>query len=177
MLNVETGIAINPVYGAYRGGKGSGEPALAKEMLAKHKDPSIIIGDRGFGLFSTAYHAAINGHEVLFRLSIKQAEMILGRSIGDKDTDRQITWWASPYTLKNNPEIPKGTRLKGRFLRKTVRRRGFRPVVLLFFTTCPEPPHLLAKLYGKRERIENDISSLEHTLGMEMLYARASEMT
>ena len=50
-------------------------------------------------------------------------------------------------------------------------------MVLFFFTTCPEPPHLLAKLYGKRERIENDIRSLKHTLGMEMLYARTSEMT
>ena len=36
--------------------------------------------------------------------------------------------------------------------------------------------HLLVELYGKRERIENDIRSLKYTLGMEMLYAHSPDV-
>jgi len=176
MHNAISGVALNPCYGAYQGKDLKSEQALTKEMLAKHNNPSIIIGDRNFGIFSMAYHAIANGHEVLFRLKASQAKQILGRPVGDMNLDEQVVWMATKAVHDNNLEIAQGAEIRGRLIREKIERAGFRPIELFLFTTCPESAHSLVELYGKRERIENDIRSFKYTLGMEMLYPRTPAM-
>ena len=48
--------------------------------------------------------------------------MMLGHSIGDQDADEEIVWTVKRFTLSNNPEIPAGAEVKGRFVRKEIRK-------------------------------------------------------
>lgn len=176
MHNLNNGIALNPCYGAYQGSAIKSEQALAKQMLAKHKEPSVVVGDRNFGIFSMVYHATTNNHEVLYRLKESHVSRLIGRPVGNKNFDQEVSWKPTKATCKSNPEIEEDFEIKGRVIRKEIIKKGFRPIVLFLFTTCPETVKQLVDLYGKRERIENDIRSLKYTLDMEMLYARSPEM-
>ncbi|MCI5065105.1 IS4 family transposase [bacterium] len=171
MHNVINGLALSPSYAPLQGEEMESEQALTKRMLSNHKEPSIIVGDRNFGIFSMVYHANKNGHEVLFRIKESQFKKLLGTKKMKAAVDQEVVWEGTKSIFDNNPEIPVGSQVKGRIIRKKINRDGFKPLELFLFTTCSETSASLVGLYGKRELIENDIRSLKYTLGMEMLHA------
>lgn len=169
-----TGIALSPAFGAYTGANAIGETRLGKMMIQRLWEPGVIIGDRAFGIFSTAWTAKEHGHEVLLRLTATRAESIRGKYFGAVEIDEEVVWEAGNLNL--HPEIPTDAKVRGRVIHKIVKRKGFKPLSLVFFTTLKESVEELALLYQQRERIENDIRSLKYTLEMEMLNAKSPEV-
>jgi len=169
-----SGVALSPALGPYRGKGAIGETGLCKKMLARLPEAGVFIGDRAFGIFSIAYAADTAGHKVLVRLTSKREAAVLGRKPSHSEIDEAVIWKAG--STKNSPEIIPNSTLKGRFIKRTIRQKGFRDVVISFFTTLSEPVEEILSLYMQRESIENDIRSLKCSLDLEMLHAQTPEV-
>lgn len=166
-----TGIALTPQYGPYRGEKATSELKLYKQMVEELPEQSLIIADRYFGNFSVAREANLHGHQVLVRLTDKQAHAIV--KWDNKDYVKEVTWCPTKSILKKYTEIAPDEKITGRVIKHTVNRDGYRPLVLYFFTNSTEPAEELVELYLQRERIENDIRSLKYLMGLEILSAKS----
>jgi hypothetical protein len=174
LVDLFTGIALSPAFAPRIGEDAIGESRLGKAMLQRLSEPGVVVADRGFGVFSTVWTAQQNEHQSLVRLTSLRAKSILGKAPGKRDFDSRVVWKAMSTTL--HPEIPSNAQVEGRMIQHTIRRKGFRPLVLTFFTTLSESAEELADLYQQRERIENDIRSLKYTLEMELLSSKSPEV-
>lgn len=174
--DLDSGIAIMPEYGPYRGNKATSEQALARRVITNLPEKSLIIGDRNFGVFSTCYWAVSQGHAVLFRLSSSRAKSLYGKELPKGSIEKEIIWHKTDYHLKKHPDIPEEAQVPGRFIKTTVRHAGFRPFDLYLFTTSDLPSRQLINLYKQRQNLETDIRHLKFTLGMEMLSSKSTQM-
>lgn len=169
-----TGIALTPQFAPYRGEKLKSELQLYHQMVGDLPKQSLIVADRFFGSFSVVHEAHRKGHQVLIRLKESQAVSIVGKRA--TDYVEAVTWRPSRQILKRYPDISSDDVLKGRVIRHTVQREGYRPLVLYFFTSSPERAEELVELYLQRERIENDIRALKYLMGLEMLSAKSPDI-
>ena len=71
--DLETGLAERPYWGPLNGRKAISEQALAERAMAACAGGSVIVGDRNFGIFSTAYHTQQAGHRAVVRLTAVRA--------------------------------------------------------------------------------------------------------
>jgi hypothetical protein len=170
-----SGIALTPHYGRCRGAKAASEQGLCKEMMQKLEKGSVLMGDRNFGVFSVAYEAQRCGHDVLLRLTSSRAKNVAGQ-LGSKNLEKEVIWRPGIGTIKAHPDISADAVVPGRFIQSTVKHKGCKPQVLYFFTTLSAPVAKILELYKQREKIEQDIRSIKHSLGMEMLYSRTPDM-
>lgn len=168
-----SGIALTPRYGAYRGENARSEPGLFYEVLEDLPHKSLIVMDRNFGIFPVAYAAARKQHHILVRLTASRAKGF-GVEKGPF-VDKKVRWEFGTSRSTEQLQIPKNASLDGRFIKWTVERKGCRPLELLFFTNSSQSAEELANLYLQRERIENDIRTLKHTIGMERLFAESPD--
>jgi len=60
---LSSGAAMPPEIGAMYGQNAVSETRLAQTLMKRLPTCSIIMADAGFGIFSTAYHAKLNGHD------------------------------------------------------------------------------------------------------------------
>lgn len=171
-----SGIALNPRHGAYRGQERTDEIRLCCDMLKDLPAKSLVVADRGLGVLPVAYMATKLGHDVLIRLSIARAKGLVGKLLGKHEYIDETLSWKLRETRLKELEIPPDTEVPGRFIKWTVKRDGFKPLELFFFTTSLAPAEEIAALYLQRERIENDIRTLKYTIGMERLYSKTPEM-
>ena len=175
--SLTTGIALSPAYGPYRGEKAIGEVSLALQMIGQLPPGGLLVADRGFGgVFSLAYHAGLHDQEILTRLSETRAASINGGPAPRTDVDKEVTWRPKQHYLEKHPEIPASATITGRFIKRTIRRKGHRPLPLMFFTTAKDDAKELVALYQKRECIENDIRSLKYAIGLEYVQSRTPDM-
>ena len=168
-----SGVALMPRYGAYRGESATSEPELYYGMLEELPKESLIILDRNFGIFPVAYAAAQRKHHLLVRLTETRAK---GFDTGKESCcEDDVEWKFRQSRAAEQLKISEGAILKGRFIKHTVKRKGCRDLKLLFFTNSDAPAAELIELYLQRERIENDIRTLKHTIGMERLFAETPD--
>src|SRR5260370_40029548 len=66
---------------------------------------SAIVGDRNFGIFSTAYGAQQSGHRVILRLTAVRAKSLMGGPIA-RTGDYPLRWQASRFDRKKHPHSP-----------------------------------------------------------------------
>jgi hypothetical protein len=171
-----SGIALNPRFGAYRGAEKTHEANLFVEVMEEIPEKSLLIADRGLGIFPIAYEASRRKHHVLLRLTSIRAKSIAKKAFNEGEfVDTQVSWKLS-YTRMNGLGIAADATLDGRFIKWTVKRNGYRPLELFFFTTSPEAAEELVALYQQRERIENDIRTLKHTIGLERLVSKSPKI-
>lgn len=171
-----SGIALNPRFGAYRGSEKTHEANLFVEVMDEIPEKSILIADRNLGIFPIAYEASRREHQVLLRLTSTRAKSIARKAISQEEfIDTEVNW-KFPGSRMEGLEIAEGATLAGRFIKWTVKRNGYRPLELLFFTTSSEPAEELVALYQQRERIENDIRTLKHTIGLERLVSKSPKI-
>lgn len=168
-----TGMALAPQFGPYRGDKATSELKLYHQMVKDLPPKSLIMADRYFGNFSVMHHAHTEGHQVLIRLTQRQAQSLVRKR--DKDYTEDVLWTPSKQILKKYSDISPSDVVKGRVIRHTVEREGFRPLVLYFFTSSKEPHLDLVELYLQRERIENDIRSLKYLMGLEIISGKSPD--
>lgn len=171
IVDLFTGVAVSPGFGPLAGADAVGETTLGKQMLERLAEPGVVIADAGFGIFGVTWAAHKRKHDVLVRLSKTRAAYIKGARLESNDFDAAVQWRVKDR--KNHPEIPEDATISGRLIKKTIRRDGYRPLTLFFFTTTQERVEELLALYLQRERIENDIRSLKYTLGMELLSGKS----
>lgn len=171
-----SGIALEPAYGPYRGPKAVCETELSYELIKRLPQNSLLIADRGFGIFPVAYAAQAHGIDVLVRITRTRAGYIAGQeALKSENCDLEKSWRLRG-TRVSKLDIPPGFEIKGRFIKATIKRKGVADLELLFFTTSKAPAAELVALYEQRERIEHDIRSLKHSLGMERLWSQTPKM-
>jgi hypothetical protein len=59
----ETGLVERPCWGPLNGRKAVSEQALAQRAVAHVPPGAVMVGDRNFGIFATAYSAQQAGHQ------------------------------------------------------------------------------------------------------------------
>jgi hypothetical protein len=172
--DVDTGMAERPYWGPMYGRKAVSEQALAQQAIEQVPAGAVLMGDRNFGIFSTAYHAQQHGHGVIVRLTKVRATALAGSPIADPG-DWPKVWRRSRWDRKKRPDWPADAQVSGRLIAWRV-GRGKHQQWLYLFTTLTAPAEQVVEWYGKRWRIETDLRSLKQTVRLSQLQVHSSDM-
>jgi putative transposase len=172
--DLETGLAERPYWGPLNGRQAVSEQALAELAMQHLATGSVIVGDRNFGIFSTAYSAQQRGHGVVLRLTAARAKSLLGRPIS-RTGDYPVRWRPSRWDGKGQRRWPTDACLEGRLIAWRV-GRGKHQQWLYLFTTLSLPVQEVVDLYGCRWRIETDLRSLKQTVRLQRISAQSADM-
>lgn len=177
--DLETGLAERPYWGPMNGRKAVSEQALAERAITHVPAGSVILGDRNFGIFATAYHTQQAGLKSVVRLTAVRAKSLLGGPIASEG-DYPVCWRASRWDgRKKNPQQPPpwppDARVEGRLIAWRV-GRGRHKQWLYLFTTTSLPAEEVVALYGRRWRIETDLRSLKQTVHLSRICAHSADM-
>jgi len=176
--DLETGLAERPYWGPFNGRKAVSEQALAAHAIAHVPAGSVILGDRNFGIFATAYNAQQAGLKSVVRLTAVRAKSLLGGPIA-RAGDYPVCWRASRWDgrKQGQPDArpwPEDARVAGRLIAWRV-GRGKHKQWLYLFTTTSLPAEEVVALYGLRWRIETDLRSLKQTVHLYRLHAHSAD--
>ncbi len=177
--DLETGLAERPYWGPLNGRKAVSEQALADLAIAHVPAGSVIVGDRNFGIFATAYRTQQAGHKAVVRLTAVRAKRLLGGPIA-REGDYPVRWRASRWDGRKKgqsqpPSWPADASVEGRLIAWRV-GRGEHKQWLYLFTTTSLPAEEVLALYGRRWRIETDLRSLKQTVRLQRICTRSEDM-
>lgn len=177
--DLETGLAERPYWGPMNGRKAVSEQALADLAVAHVPAGSVLVGDRNFGIFSTAYRAGKAGLKTVIRLTAVRAKSLMGGPIV-RQGDYPVRWQASRWDgRKKNQQPPRpwpaDASVEGRLIAWRV-GRGKHKQWLYLFTTTTLPAEQVVALYGRRWRIETDLRSLKQTVRLCHICAHSADM-
>lgn len=173
--DLETALAERPEWGPMNGPEAVSEQALAERAMQAVPAGSVIVGDRNFGIFATAYSAQQRGLGVVLRLTAVRAKALLGRPIASKG-DYPVSWKPSRWDGgKAKRAWPADASLEGRLIAWRV-GRGKHQQWLYLFTTLSLPAEEVVALYGRRWRIETDLRNLKQTMRLQRIEARSTDM-
>jgi hypothetical protein len=172
---VVSGLATRPAWGPMYGKHATSEQGLTKTILGWLPAGCGVMGDRNYGVFSMAYHATIQNHPCVFRLTQLRATKLNGGIAPASKVNRKIRWTPSRDDLRNNPEIPADAFVEGRLMVCKVIIDGKREKIYLFTTIALEPEEIL-RLYGYRWKIETDLRSLKREVRIHMLNVQSPAM-
>jgi len=159
--DLETGLAERPCWGPLNGARAVSEQALAERAMQPLPAGSVVVGDRNFGIFSTAYHAQQRGHGTVLRMTAARAQALMGGPISQPG-DYPVGWRPSRWDgKKGQPAWPAEASLQGRLIAWRV-GRGKHQQWLYLFTTLALPAAEVVELYGRRWRI--GVSSQGHII-------------
>ena len=177
--DLETGLAERPFWGPLNGRKAVSEQALAEHAVARVPVGSVVVGDRNFGIFATAYSTQQAGHQAIVRLTAVRAKSLMGGPIA-RAGDYPVCWRASRWDgrKKGRPQArpwPPDAAIEGRLIAWRVGRGKHKQWLYLFTTTSLATEEVVA-LYGRRWRIETDLRSLKQTVHLFRLSAHSADM-
>jgi hypothetical protein len=170
---LETGLAEEPCWGPMYGTEAVSEQQLANKAMDSLKPGSILVGDRNFGVFSTAWQAHQRGLEVVIRLTAERAHKLLGAPISTEG-EWPVHWMASRFDGRRQGGMPEGAAVEGRLIARRIGRGQSKEWLYLFTFALPTPEAL--SLYGKRWNIETDLRSLKRTVRLHHITARNESM-
>lgn len=172
--DLETALAERPEWGPMNGPEAVGEQALAERAMQLVPAGSVIVGDRNFGIFSTAYGAQQRGLTVVLRLTEARAKALLGRPIASQD-DYPVCWRPSRWDGGKKKTWAADASLPGRLIAWRV-GRGKHQQWLYLFTTSTLPAEEVVALYGLRWRVETDLRSLKQTIRLQPIETHSTDM-
>ncbi len=172
--DVISGMAMQPSWGPMYGDQAVSEQQLAATGIGQLPAGSVVVGDRNFGVFSTAYDAHQRGYPVVLRLTDIRARYLLQGKL-PQQTDQWVDWTPSRWDRKQHPDLPPDACVRGRVIACPVTSRG-QTIQLYFFTTLEVSPEQIVTLYGYRWNIETDLRSLKQTVHLHSLTARSLDM-
>jgi hypothetical protein len=172
--DVDTGLAERPYWGPMYGRQAVSEQALAEQASKHVPTGSVIIGDRNFGIFSTAYHAHQQGHGIIVRLTAVRARKLAEGAISQA-VDQPVQWQSSRWDGKKNRTWATDAIVQGRLIAQQV-GRGKHKQWLYLFTTLALPAQQIVACYGKRWCIETDLRSLKQTVRLRQLSVQSADM-
>jgi hypothetical protein len=171
---LETGLAEEPHWGPMYGSRAVSEQGLAEKAMDALTAGSILVGDRNFGVFSTAWAAHQRHLGVVIRLTQERARKVAGGPINEEG-DKPARWMASRRDGQRQGGMPKGALVEGRLIAARI-GRGKSKQWLHLFTTVALPREEVLALYGKRWNIETDLRSLKRTVRLHHIAARKESM-
>jgi hypothetical protein len=174
LQDVETAMAQQPCWGAMFGPQAASEQALAERAMDPLPPGAVIIGDRNFGIFGTAYAAHQRGHQVVIRLTAERAKRLLGPSISQPG-DYPVEWRASRWDRAGAESRPREAVIQGRLVAARV-GRGKSKQWLYLFTTLTIPASQVVDLYKKRWNVETDLRSIKQTVRLQRLSVQSVDM-
>lgn len=168
---LRTGLSLRPEWGPMFGPEAVSELALAGRLMERMPDGALVIADRLFGVFQTAWKLGAN---MILRLKEGQARALLGKGADlSRDLDAPVVW--KPGKSKD-PFCPKGARVEGRLVVREVLVPGKGPVrVCLFTDDLTSEADELVRLYALRWGVETDLRTLKRTVGLETPRARSPQ--
>jgi hypothetical protein len=174
--DLETGLAERPYWGPMNGRHAVSEQALAERATQHAPAGSVIVGDRNFGIFSTAYSAQQQGHQVVVRMTAvrAQSKSLMGGPIS-REGDYPVCWKPSRWDGKGQREWPENACVEGRLIAWRV-GRGKHKQWLYLFTTLSWPAEEVVALYGRRWNIETDLRSLKQTVRLQRIAVQSDDM-
>jgi len=168
-----TGLAQQPCWGPMFGPQAVSEQQLAEEALRSLPSGSVVVGDRNFGVFSTAFAAQQRGIPVVLRLTDIRARKLAG-PLAQPGAHR-VVWKASRWDGGQRRRYPGEAFVEGRLIAARV-GRGKSQQWLYLFTTLELPADEIVELYGRRWTIETDLRSLKRTVRLHHIHAKSEEM-
>lgn len=172
---LSSGAALPPEIGAMYGDDAVSETRLAQSLMKRLPPTSIIMADAGFGIFSTAYHAKLNGHNFVLRLKKdrfnrirKSAELV--SSTANWQSYR-VDWSPSSKERKTNSDLPQDCVISAMIHDLKIGDES-----LYIVEDLGASPQQLRDLYWKRSDIEVDIRNIKLVIGTEEIRAQTKEM-
>jgi hypothetical protein len=174
--DLETGLAERPYWGPMHGRHAVSEQALAERATQHLPAGSVVLGDRNFGIFSTAYSAQQQGHGVVLRLTEVRArsKSLMGGPISSAG-DYPVCWRPSRWDGQGKRQWPVDAGVEGRLIAWRV-GRGKHKQWLYLFTTLSLPAEEVVALYGRRWNIETDLRSLKQTVRLQRIAVQSVDM-
>ena len=167
-----TGLATEIAYGPMYGPKAVSEQSLIEQLLQYVIAGALIVADRNFGIFATAFAVTRRGCDALLRLTKPRATLLTGGRLRP-GTDQWIVWRPSRWDRRQHPELPNDAEVRGRVL--VCALPGLRQPLYLF-TTLELPAAEIVRLYGLRWNIETDLKSLKQTVHLQPLTVTSEGM-
>jgi len=174
MHNLANGLALRPAWGPMYGANAVSEQTLAAELLTRLPTGSIVVGDRNFGIFSTAYAAQQRGHDVVLRLTKDRFHRLTGAA-GYGGQDQSVTWLPSHHVRTAHPQLAPTAVLHGRVIVAQLQSAKTSELIYLF-TTLALPAEQVLEIYSDRWYVETDLRSLKTTVHLQQLKARSPAM-
>lgn len=170
--DAHTGLALSPAWAPMSGTGALSEQALAEQLMGQVPPEAVLLGDRNFGIFATAFAATQRQRAVILRLTGVRAQCLGGHCL-QAGTDREVVWCPSRWDRKHHPELPAEASVRGRLL--VCGAPGWRQLVCLF-TTLDCPAQEILDLYRLRWNIETDLRSLKQTVRLHRLTSKSQPM-
>lgn len=168
----QTGLAVAPAWGPMCGPHAVSEQALAEQVFAALPPGAIVLGDRNFGVFATAYSLQQRQCAVVLRLTQSRAQRLAGgkRRPG---SEQRVVWSPTAADQKTHPGLCANAQVAGRLI--VAQWAGWREPLYLF-TTLELPAAEVVELYGLRWNIETDLRSLKQTVRLEQMQVKSEGM-
>jgi putative transposase len=174
LQDAQTGMAERPCWGPMYGAEAVSEQYLAERVLDPLPPGAIIIGDRNFGIFATAYAAHQRGHQIVIRLQAHRAKAVLGGPIS-QEGEYAVEWRGGAGDRAGKESRPNEAKIQGRLVACRV-GRGKNKQWLYLFTTLTIPADEVVALYGKRWNVETDLRGLKQTARLQRIAVQSVEM-
>ncbi|SRR5579871_327530 len=168
-----SGLAIAPAWGPLFGEHAVSEQALAEQVLEGLPAGAVVIGDRNFGVFSTAHAIDRGGRKALIRMTRKRAEKIAGGPLR-AGSEQRLIWRPSSVELRRHPQLTPETCVEGRLL--AYQLAGQRELLYLFTTWNEGSSQEILEHYGWRWKVETDLRSLKQTVGLHRVQVKSEAM-
>jgi len=173
-----TDAATGAVMQADLTGNDQGEIRQFLRCLDAVPADTTIVGDRQFGSYLAFHAMSQKGIGAVVRLNISRKPTAVER-IGRGDEIQ--TWRKTQASLSAFPEAMRSApeTLRVRVVRRTIRRKGYRPVRIALATNLLDaaqwPPEKIVELYGLRWLAENDIRDLKLRHGLRRLGSKRAD--
>jgi Transposase DDE domain len=167
-----SGLAVFPEFGPMYGPEAIGEIALAKGLLPRLPERSLLVADRNFGIFAFAHAAAEEKHDVLLRLTQKRFNALRKKARRGGEGKWALSWRPSRWDRQANPSLAEGAQVTGWLHEVRVSDR----LTLWLFTTLEGTGAEMAGLYHQRLDVETDIRDLKETLELGQLWGKSVGM-
>jgi len=163
--HLESGICKGVVIGSYY----QSETVLAANLISRLSAGSMVIADRFYDKPTFIDTANKNKVHVVVRLKDKQARRLLGDSVNDKNTQKEVSWKPASKALQH-------ITIKGNLFKYTAELSEFRASEFYFFSTNSDLTiQQVANLYRQRVRVEIFIRQLKQTLKMFFIRAKKAD--
>jgi hypothetical protein len=178
LMSFSTASVIDFRYGPFKG-KGTGEHALARELLGSLEFGDIVLADRYYGSYYFIAELLQKGVDIITRQhGSRESDFRCGLRIDQGDHVIELVKPPRPSWMdkKTYETMPKTIAL--REIKTGIIDEEDEEVVIITTLVCPESYSRseLAACYKKRWNIELDLRSLKSVMGMDILACKTPEM-
>jgi hypothetical protein len=167
-----TGCVLVPQIDAMYGENNSSEAKQAEKTIDRLPEDSLVLADRGFGIFSVAHHCQSRGKAFLLRLSNSRFKALQKQATLVEEAEGYQTWhllWRpSAKDRKTNPHLSPDAEVEV-FLHRIELQDG---KTLQLVSDLEVDAASAAELYLRRYDVEFDIRDLKVTMDTENIRAK-----